>query len=105
MLSVIVSGGDERAAIELMMKETSTLGVRVRSISRYEAGREVKTVETSLGAARVKVKSVGGSALSASPEIRGLPPVGYGDGLAAPERLPHRPARGGGAYPGVANLR
>ena len=68
MLSVIVSGGDERAAIELMMKETSTLGVRVRSISRYEAGREVRTIETSLGEARVKVKSVGGSALSASPE-------------------------------------
>ena len=48
MLSVIVSDEDEREAVETILRETTTLGVRVRPITRYEAGREIRSLETSL---------------------------------------------------------
>ena len=68
MLSVIVSQRDEREAVEMILRETTTLGVRVRPIKRYEAGREIRSLETSLGTASVKVKIVNGDPLSVSPE-------------------------------------
>ena len=68
MLSAIVSGGDERDAVDVILRETTTLGVRVRSIRRYEAEREIRSVDTSLGTVLVKVKKVGGEAVSVSPE-------------------------------------
>ncbi len=68
MLSVIVSDEDEREAVETILRETTTLGVRVRPITRYEADREIRSLETSLGTALVKVKIIGGVAVSVSPE-------------------------------------
>ena len=68
MLSVIVSDEDEREAVETILRETTTLGVRVRPVTRYEAGREIRSLETSLGTALVKVKIIGGEAVSVSPE-------------------------------------
>jgi uncharacterized protein (DUF111 family) len=50
------------------MRETSTLGVRVRPIARYEADREVVEVETSLGPVAVKVKRLEGKNVAVSPE-------------------------------------
>ena len=40
----------------------------MRPVERYEAQREVVTVETSLGPAQVKVKRLDGKAVSLSPE-------------------------------------
>ena len=54
--------------MELILRETTTLGVRVRPIVRYEADREFRTLETSLGRASIKVKIVGGEPVSVSPE-------------------------------------
>ncbi len=68
MLSVIVSDENEREAVETILRETTTLGVRVRPIKRYEAGREIRSLETSLGTALVKVKIIGGEAVSVGPE-------------------------------------
>ena len=69
MLSVIVSQENERNAVETILRETTTLGVRVRPITRYEADREIRSLETSLGTASVKVKIVGGQPVSVSPEF------------------------------------
>ncbi len=68
MLSAIVSNEDERKSVELILQETTTLGVRVRPVVRYEADRESRTLETSVGKTSVKVKIVGGEAVSVSPE-------------------------------------
>ena len=68
LLSVLVSADLEQEGVSLVMRETTTLGVRVRPITRYEAARETVTVETTLGAARIKVKQLDGRAVSASPE-------------------------------------
>jgi uncharacterized protein (TIGR00299 family) protein len=56
VLSVICSEADEERVARLLLRETSTLGVRVRPVHRWEAEREVIEFESSLGPAAVKVK-------------------------------------------------
>ena len=69
MISAIVNAFEVEDISTIMMLETSTLGVRVRSISRIEAERLVRTVDTKLyGPVRVKVKLVDGHAMTVSPE-------------------------------------
>ena len=67
-LSVIASADMEAEAVELIMRETSTLGVRVRPLERIEAGREVMRIDTSLGSAAVKIKRLNDAVVSAAPE-------------------------------------
>ena len=68
MVSAIVPSILESDAITLVMKETSTLGIRVRPVSRYEAERYNVDVDTSLGTVSVKVKKLDGRNVSVSPE-------------------------------------
>ena len=68
MVSAIVPSNLESDAIALVMKETSTLGIRVRPVSRYEAVRDIVDVDTSLGTVSVKVKRLDGRNVSVSPE-------------------------------------
>jgi uncharacterized protein (TIGR00299 family) protein len=82
MLSVLCQEALESALVSLLLRETSTLGVRVRDVSRYEAEREVLEFESSLGPAAVKVKRLPGEEPRVAPEYevcrriaqeRGLP--------------------------------
>lgn len=68
MISAIVSSELEGAAIDLILRETSTLGVRSRSMTRYEAEREIVETDTSLGRIEVKVKWLEGRVAGVSPE-------------------------------------
>jgi uncharacterized protein (DUF111 family) len=67
-LSVICSESDEEKIARLLLRETSTLGVRVRPVHRWEAEREVIEFESSLGPAAVKVKRLPGEPPRAAPE-------------------------------------
>ena len=82
MLSVLCREALEQTIVNILLRETSTLGVRVREVGRYEAEREVFQFESSLGAAAVKVKRLPGEPPRFSPEYevcrdlaqaRGLP--------------------------------
>lgn len=68
LLGVIARARDEAALARLLLEETSTLGVRVHPVTRYEAGRETRTVETEFGPLPVKLKLLDGRVLQASPE-------------------------------------
>ena len=68
MLSVIVSADKESEAVEVLMRQTSTLGVRVRPLERIEAEREVVRIDTSVGNVAVKIKRLNGSIVSVAPE-------------------------------------
>ena len=68
MLSAIVPADLESQAINIVMRETSTLGVRVQPLTRYEAEREFAEVETSLGVTTVKIKRLEEHSLVISPE-------------------------------------
>jgi uncharacterized protein (TIGR00299 family) protein len=68
-LSALCRPEMESFLVKLILEESSTLGVRVRRMNRYEAEREVIDVDTSLGKARVKVKMVGDRIAGISPEF------------------------------------
>jgi uncharacterized protein (TIGR00299 family) protein len=68
MLSVLGPVNLEEKFTEIIMRETSTLGVRSRRISRHTAHREIIEFTSSLGLAHVKVKRYG-DFVSISPEF------------------------------------
>jgi uncharacterized protein (TIGR00299 family) protein len=75
MLSVLCSQALESEMVRLILRETSTLGVRSRDVLRYEAEREQIEFDSSLGRAAVKVKRLPGEEPSVAPEYevcRGL---------------------------------
>lgn len=69
MLSAIVPSALESQAVDLVMRETTTLGVRVRPLTRYEAERKSAEVDTSLGRVEVKLKLLDGKTVGVSPEF------------------------------------
>lgn len=82
VLSVLCSEEQEEELVRLILRETSTLGVRVRPVRRWEAEREVLEFQSSLGPAVAKVKELPGEPPRVSPEYeacrrlaeaRGLP--------------------------------
>ena len=81
MLSAIVPSELTGGAVDLVMRETSTLGVRVRPVERYEAEREVVEVQTTLGPAAVKVKRLEGRMVSVSPEYEACRTIARERGL------------------------
>lgn len=81
MLSALVPVDLESEAVRLILRETSTLGVRVRPVSRYEADRKVVTVETTLGQVSVKVKVIDGVNVSVSPEYEDCRKIALEKGL------------------------
>lgn len=81
LLSALVPDGASAACVNVVLKETSTLGVRVRPVERYEAEREVITVESEFGRVPVKVKRLGGEILEASPEYEACREVSLRTGV------------------------
>lgn len=68
LLAALVPAALEDAAVALIMRETTTLGVRRRPAERHVCDREVATVVTRLGPVRVKRKRWQGEDLGAAPE-------------------------------------
>ncbi|PKB64473.1 MAG: TIGR00299 family protein [SAR202 cluster bacterium Io17-Chloro-G2] len=68
VLSALVPQRLEDAAVQLILRETPTLGVRTRPVERYVAQRESLDVETDLGVISVKVKSLEGEPVGVAPE-------------------------------------
>lgn len=68
LLSALVPAVLEEAAVDLIMRETTTLGVRRRPVERHECDRDIVEVATPLGTARVKRKWRRGELIGAAPE-------------------------------------
>ena len=81
MISAIVPSELESRAVDLIMRESSTLGVRVRPLARYEAERAVVEVDTSLGRVEVKVKRIGGRDVSVASEYESCRRIALEKGL------------------------
>ena len=54
---------------KFVLLNTTTLGVRFRTISRYQADREILDIDCSIGKAQVKLKRVDGIVVGVSPEF------------------------------------
>ena len=85
MLSVVCSEAQEEAVARLLLRETSTLGVRVRPVHRWEAERELLEFESSLGPASVKVKRLAGEPPTIAPEYEACKRLAEATGLALAE--------------------
>ena len=81
MLSALVPQELETAAFELILRETTTLGVRTRPVERYVAERHIESMESVLGVIGVKVKYLGGKAVSASPEYEDCRKIALESGI------------------------
>ena len=68
MLSVIAPRLHEPALAQIILKETTTFGMRVQPIGRYEAEREMRQVSTPYGEIDVKLKILDGKVFQAVPE-------------------------------------
>ncbi|MCY3991573.1 MAG: nickel pincer cofactor biosynthesis protein LarC [Caldilineaceae bacterium] len=102
LLKVLAAPADESNLASLLLRETTTLGVRVYPVRRHVAERAMKTVATSFGPVRVKVKRVEGKVVGAKPEFEdcqalaeatGTPlPTVYAAALAAASPLVDHPS-------------
>lgn len=69
VLSVIAPAAAENVIAEVLLRETTTLGLRVRGLTgRHETRHEKRTVDTAYGPIGVKVKWLGDTPVGASPE-------------------------------------
>lgn len=68
LLGIIAYRRDELALAELILRETTTLGLRVQPIVRYEAQREFRQIQTIYGTLNIKLKIINGKVIQSVPE-------------------------------------
>ena len=68
LLSSLIDESLKERIADFIMLETSTLGIRVRSVERIEAERKIESFESSLGNVRIKLKKKNGLVVAVAPE-------------------------------------
>jgi uncharacterized protein (TIGR00299 family) protein len=68
VLSALARPADERPVAEAILRETSTLGLRIAPLRRWELEREERKVEVAGGQVRVKVGRLNGEVVNVAPE-------------------------------------
>jgi pyridinium-3,5-bisthiocarboxylic acid mononucleotide nickel chelatase len=87
LLSVLGPVSAEAVLTETILRETSTLGIRVRPVNRHTAQREISEFESSLGRLKVKVKRHEGKVLAVSPEYEDCRRIALEKGIPLQEVL------------------
>ncbi|MZG30319.1 MAG: nickel pincer cofactor biosynthesis protein LarC [Nitrospinae bacterium] len=67
-ISVLSLKKDVQCLIEILLRDTSSFGVRFYPVDRTVLDREIKTVKTSWGPVNIKIGKLNGKSLQASPE-------------------------------------
>jgi uncharacterized protein (DUF111 family) len=68
IVSALARPDAESAVARALLEETSSLGVRVSRLERYELDREERVVEVEGAAVRIKVGLLGGRVVNVAPE-------------------------------------
>lgn len=68
VVAVMADAAHVSTLSEKLLRDSSTLGVRLTPVRRVLAGRRIVEVDTSVGRARVKIKEFGGSDVDLAPE-------------------------------------
>jgi hypothetical protein len=68
LVTVLAEPGNVSAMIDLLFRETTTIGVRTYEVQRKILERELVPVETAFGQVRLKLSRMNGSLLNATPE-------------------------------------
>ena len=72
LLTIVCRPADREALVDLVFRETTTIGVRYQEMARECLDRETVFVETPLGTVRYKVAGRNGRVLNAQPEFDDL---------------------------------
>jgi uncharacterized protein (TIGR00299 family) protein len=80
-LTVLVRPGGEEGIASLLLRETTSLGVRFRTESRVELARRVESVRTRWGPVRVKIGSLDERDVNAWPEYEDCAAVARAHGV------------------------
>ncbi len=81
LVSILCQKNDKDKFISLLIRETPTLGVRVREIERVCLEREVSKVETKFGDVPVKIGRFGGEIVNIKPEFETLKEIAKRENL------------------------
>ncbi|MGB0389133.1 MAG: nickel insertion protein, partial [Ardenticatenaceae bacterium] len=81
-LSVLAMPEYEARLATLLLRETTTLGMRVHRIGRYEAARRMEEVETPFGSIAIKLKILEGEVIGAVPEFEACKAAAQAYGVA-----------------------
>lgn len=68
LLSALTDRSGQAAVLDTIFRETTSIGVRIQEVGRKKLRREVRQVETVYGPVQVKISSLGGEVLTATPE-------------------------------------
>ncbi len=68
LLSALAPAARESELAEVILRETTTLGMRVHQVHRHEAAREMRAVDTPFGRVGIKCKRVGAKIIGGTPE-------------------------------------
>lgn len=80
MLTVLAGNGTEEKLVDVLLRETTTLGIRRSATQRYCMNREIVNVSTNYGDVRVKVASFG-DITKAMPEYEDCREIARNTGL------------------------
>ena len=85
MVSVIARRSEEALLARILLEQTTTLGMRVQPVYRFEAEREFKQVDTPFGKIPVKIKIIDGRRIQAQPEYDACLAIAEANGVAVQE--------------------
>jgi uncharacterized protein (DUF111 family) len=72
LLTIVSTPGQRESLVDLVFRETTTIGVRYQEMARECLDRETIEVQTTLGTVRYKVAGRNGHVLNAQPEFEDL---------------------------------
>ena len=72
LVSVLCGAADEARFLDLLYRETSTIGVRIQRVARHSLDREMSTVKTGFGEIAVKTAYLGDEAVNSKPEFEDI---------------------------------
>jgi hypothetical protein len=68
LLSALTDRGTRDSLLDIIFRETTSIGVRIQDVGRRKLDREVREVKTPYGAVRVKISKRGDEILTVTPE-------------------------------------
>jgi pyridinium-3,5-bisthiocarboxylic acid mononucleotide nickel chelatase len=81
LVSILCQKADRDKFIALLVRETPTLGLRVRETERICLAREIKTIKTKFGEVPVKIARFGDSIVNVKPEFEALKEIARRENL------------------------
>jgi len=81
LVSLLCKGSDKGKFIGLLVRETTTLGVRIKEIERTCLSREISTVKTKFGQIPVKIARFGTEIVNIKPEFETLKEIAKRENL------------------------